>query len=148
MRKINSTPINYIDFSKLPKYEKKKSQVLPAEEVRKELTKYFKNNKKPNYFYMALHFNMSTDRFERNYLNSKDEEIRELAQMGLNALTAFAMAHEEDYKRTLRYIMARQNTGKDFIELDDKVLDANANKVIILPPKKVYTDEPKDDNDN
>lgn len=126
--------INYIDFNSLPKYKKKLSQVLEYDEYATELKAYFKKCKKYSYYSLALHFNMSDHRFTNNYLKSKDKHIQELTKMAINAIAAHALENEDDYAKSLRFILARQNTGKDFIELSDEVKEAN-NQIVILPAK-------------
>lgn len=126
--------INYIDFTQF-KYEKKLPQALEPVELAKELNKYFKKHKKYNIYSLALHLNMSDQRFTSQYLKNSDRNIQYLAHQAVSAIAAHALDNEEDYKRSLRYILARQNTGKDFIELSDEVQEANQNKVIILPSK-------------
>ena len=125
----------YIDFSTLPPYEKKLKQVLDYENYKKSLSKYFKKNKVYNYYSLCLHFEMSSFRFDSNYVNSKDKGIQELTRMAMDYITSDALTNADDYKVSLRYIMARANTGKDFIELDSSQTESNNSQVIILPSK-------------
>lgn len=124
----------YIDFNSLPPYEKKLTQVLDYEDYKISLSKYFKKHKKYNFYSLCLWFNMSDFRFNSNYLNSKDEKIKELSKMAMNVISAEALNNADEYKNSLRYILARQNTSKDFIELSEQVQTV-ASKVMILPPK-------------
>lgn len=118
------------------KYEKKLNQPLPYKKMLKELDLYFKNNTKYNIYSLAGHFKMSKHRFTTNYIKSKDEKVREVIAAALDAITAHAMENEELYSRTLRYILAQAETGKAFIELDEKVLQSEA-KVLVLPEKNI-----------
>ena len=108
---------------------------MTPEEFIDRLETYFDRDKL-NIYSLALHFGMSVQRFENHYLNSKDPELRRLSKMATNAIAAHAMEHEEEYKRSLRYILARENTGKEFIELSEEVKENNA-KILILPEKEI-----------
>lgn len=125
----------YIDFTTLPPYEKKLPQVLDYEDYKKSLSNYFKKHKKYNQYSLCLWLKMSNKRFVNNYLHSKDDQIKELTEMAINVISAEALNNADEYKSSLRYIMARQNTGKDFIELDSSVQEANKSNIIILPGK-------------
>ena len=126
----------YIDFTKLPPYQKKLPQVLDYDDYKKSLYNYFKKHKKYNQYSLALWLNMSNKRFVNNYINSKDEQIKELTDMAINVITSNALDNADEYSRSIKYIMARQNTGKDFLELSEEVKDAASNQIIILPSKE------------
>jgi hypothetical protein len=79
---------------------------------------------------------MSDLRFKSNYVNSKDEHIKELTAQAMVAIASNALDNADDYAKSLRYIMARQNTGKDFVELSEEIKE-NATKVLILPEKEI-----------
>lgn len=128
--------INWIDFESIRKtYTKTLPQALEPDDFIQEFKFYLSTNKKYNIYGLATHLGMSKQRFTSQYLNSKDEIVKYLAQWSVDTITNHAMSNEEDYSKTLRYIIAQSETGKAFIELDDKLIEANANKVIILPPK-------------
>lgn len=126
--------IRWIDFSELPKYKKKLPEPLEYDDLITELKLYFMNNKKYNVYGLARHLNMSKKRFDAQYVNSKDPNIAELIGWALSVIADNAMVNEEDYAKTLRYIMAQAETGKAFIELSDEIKETQA-KVLILPPK-------------
>jgi len=128
---------NWIDFNKLPKYKKKLPPIQDYDEACETLNNYFKDNSKYSLYSLALAFNMSRDRFVSNYLKSKDNQIKELIDMSMTAIASHALDNADTkYIKSLRYIMARVNTDKDFIELSDEVLDATKDSIIILPAKK------------
>lgn len=128
--------INWIDFDDIRKtYTKTLPQPVSPDEFVDEFKFYLSSNKKYNIYGLASHFKMSKDRFTKYYLKSEDPILKEMSQWAIGIITSHAMANEEDYSRTLRYIISQAETGKSFIELDDAVQQANANKVIILPPK-------------
>ena len=118
------------------KYEKKLPQALPYKKTVKNLEEYFKNNTKYNIYGLSAHFNMSLQRFTTQYIKHKDEKMRALIQAAITEMTNHALQNEEDYSKTLRYIMARANVGKDFIELDEQV-QASQSKVLVLPEKDI-----------
>ena len=128
--------ITWTDYTKKKKYQKVLPQVLPIDEVVEEIGIYLKDNTKFNVYGLAAHFGMGKDRFTKLYINSKDDVISAMISQVISMITNHALINEEEYKRSLRYIVAQAETGKAFIELDDKVLEANANKVIFIPPKK------------
>lgn len=128
--------INWIDFDSIRKtYTKTLPQPVSPEEFIEEFKFYLSSNKKYNIFGLATHFQMSKDRFTSNYINSDDPLTREISKWAVDIITNHAMSNEEDYARTLKYIIAQSETGKAFIELSDEVAEANQNKVIILPAK-------------
>ena len=129
---------NWIDFSLLKKdrYRKKLLQPLNAQPLAQRLSEYFSTHDRYNIYGMSLFLGMTVQRFTSQYLKNDDKTIRNMAEMAVNAITSHAMDNPEEYKRTLRYILARENTGKDFIELSDEVQDANKAQIIILPEKK------------
>ena len=128
--------INWIDFDSIRKtYDKKLPQALSATEFIEEFKFYLSTNKKFNIFGLATHLGMSKKRFLSQYVNSKDQLTSEAAQWAVDTITNHAMSNEEDYARSLKYIIAQSETGKAFIELSDEVIDANKDKVIILPAK-------------
>jgi len=133
---VSNKLINWIDFESIRKtYTKTLPQALEPDDFIQEFKFYLSTNKKYNIYGLATHLGMSKQRFTSQYLNSKDEIVKYLAQWSVDTITNHAMSNEEDYSKTLRYIIAQSETGKAFIELDDKLIEANANKVIILPPK-------------
>ena len=124
----------WIDFSELPKYKKKLPQPLEYDELITAIKQYFLDNKKYNIYGLARHLNMSKKRFDAQYVNSKDENIAELIGWALSVIAENAMVNEEEYARTLRYIMSQAETGRAFIELSEDIKTTEA-KVVILPPK-------------
>jgi len=117
------------------KYEKKLVQPYSYKKTVKVLENYFKTHKKYNIYSLASAFQMSKKRFTNNYINHKDENMRELIASAISFMAAHAMENEEEYKRTLRYILAQTEIGNPFIELDENVQQAQA-KVLVLPPKE------------
>jgi len=126
--------MNWIDFSKL-KYKKILSQPKTYDESKKILTKYFKENKKYNIYSLCLYFDMSVERFKKYYLNSDDTAIKELMNTAMAFIAADAMTNEEEYKRSLRYIIAQVELGQPFETLEVAQVDNNA-QIIILPQKE------------
>ena len=128
--------IHWIDFEKLGNnYTKQLPQVLDPKEFAEEFKFYLSCNKKYNIYGLAAHLLMGKDRFTKLYLNSSDPLVKEMAHTAISIMTNHALNNEEDYKRSLRYIMSQAETGKAFIELSTEVLDASKDKVIILPSK-------------
>ena len=128
--------INYIDFTKLKKYEKTLSQVQEYEIITEELNKYFKKHTMYNIYSLALHFDMSVFRFRKHYLKSDNVHVKELMEIAVTYITTHAFENANDlYLKTFKYILTQTEVGQPILELDDKVQEANANKVIILPAK-------------
>ncbi len=133
----NSKLINWIDFDSIRKtYTKTLPQALPPSEFIEEFKFYLTTNKKYNIFGLATHLGMSKKRFIKEYLNNEDPLIVDIASWAIDTITNHAMSNEEDYARTLRYIIAQSETGKGFIELSEEVKE-NATKVLILPEKDI-----------
>jgi hypothetical protein len=133
---MSDSLISWIDFDNIRKtYIKQLPQALTPDEFIEEFKFYLSTNKKYNIFGLATHFGMSKLRFTSQYLNSKDELTKNISQWAVDTITNHAMSNEEDYARTLRYIIAQSETNKSFIELSEEVKEAAA-KVIILPEKK------------
>jgi len=130
----------YIDFDNMPngknKYEKKMSAAETPEVLAKSLNNYFKKNTKFNIYSLALSLDMSVFRFKKHYLNSKDPDIKRLAMMAMDAIAAHALEFEDDYSRSLKYIITQTEIGQPFLELDDSVQDSNKAQIVILPEKK------------
>jgi len=129
-------PADYIDFKDMRKNFKKKKLLQPMgpEEFIDRLETYFDKYDKFNLYSLSLHFGMSKVRFTNHYLKSTDKILSTLASQAVNAISSHALDNCDDYKQSLRYIMANQNTGKDFIELSDEVKNDNSS-IIILPAK-------------
>jgi len=127
----------YIDFTTLTpkKYKKKLTPPLEPDEFAERLNLYFDTHNKVNFYSLSLFFGMSDLRFTNNYLKSDDKELQHLAKMAINMISSIALDNADEYSKSLRYIMARQNTEKDFIELSDEVIDSNTSKIVILPAK-------------
>jgi len=130
--------MNWVDFSKLKKdtYRKKLIQPLGPTEYADRLNQYFTEHKTYNVYTLCGFVGMSMGRFTSNYINSDNTEIKELTQKAIEAIAGHALLNAEDYSKSLRYIMARVNTGKDFIELDESVQEGNKAQIVILPEKK------------
>ena len=138
---MNTDPSKDIDVSwiiernKLPQYKKKLPPVLEPEEYADVIKNYFNNNKKYNIYTLAAAVGMSKRRFEAQYKNSKDPLIKEMTAMALDMMAGHAMQNEDDYSRTLRYILSYSETGKQFIELSEEAHDLTAGRIIQLPEK-------------
>ena len=128
----------YIDFTTLTKrkYKNKLIQPLEAEPYAERLNEYFETHDMVNVYSLALFMGMSLQRFTSNYLKSDDKTIRELTNLALNNVTTISMDNAEKYKLTIKYILSRQNVGKDFIELSDEVQEGNKASIVILPAKE------------
>lgn len=129
-------PADYIDFKDMRKNFKKKKLIQPMkpDEFIDRLEQYFEKYNKYNLYSLSLHFGMTDYRFTNHYLKSDNKELASLANQAMNAITSHCLDNGEEYKRSMRYIMSRQNTGKDFIELDESVQQSQA-AVLVLPPK-------------
>jgi hypothetical protein len=130
----------WIDFDKLKQYTKQLPQALTAEELIDEIKFYLATNERYNVYGLATHLMMSKHRFTTQYLQSKDPQIAMIAQWAVDTITNHAMKNEEDYKRTLKYMIAQSEVGKSFIELSEEVKQAEA-KVLILPEKDIDDDK-------
>lgn len=131
----NSRLINWIDFESIRKtYIKKLPQALEPQEFIEEFKFYLSTNKKYNIFGLATHLGMSKKRFTSAYLNNQDPLIVDIASWAVDTITNHAMSNEEDYARTLKYIIAQSETGKSFIELSEDIQQSQA-QVLVLPNK-------------
>lgn len=130
----NST-VAWIDFDKLKKYTKKLPDALSPEEFIDEVKFYLSTNEKYNIFGLASHLGMSKHRFTTQYLKSDNPQLAMLSQWAIDTFTNHAMKNEEDYKRTLRYMVAQSETGRAFIELSEEAHDLTANRIIQIPTK-------------
>ena len=130
--------MDWVDFSKLKKdtYRKKLTQPLNAEEYAQRLNQYFFQHTKYNIYSLSGFVGMSLARFKSNYTDSKDKELRELTAKAFEAIAGHALLNSEEYKSSLRYIMARANVDKDFIELSDEVQEGNKAQIVVLPAKE------------
>jgi hypothetical protein len=124
-----------IERSKLPQYKRKLPTVLSPEDYSMALRTYFQTNVKYNIYTLATHVGMSKRRFEAQYKNSPDPLIKEMTEIALDMIAGHAMANEEDYRRTLKYILSYSETGKNFIELSQEMADLTAGRIIQLPQK-------------
>jgi len=127
----------YIDFTTLTpkKYKSKKTPILEVDDFAERLNLYFSTHKKVNFYSLALFFGCSDKRFQAQYIKSNDKELQHLAKMSVNMISSIALDNADEYSKSLRYIMARQNTDKDFIELSDEVKDNQQSQIVILPAK-------------
>lgn len=133
----NTKLINWIDFESIRKtYTKTLPQALEPDEFIEEFKFYLTTNKKYNIFGLATHLGMSKKRFTKEYLHNKNPLIVDIASWAVDTITNHAMSNEEDYSRTLRFIIAQSETGKSFIELDETV-QSNNTKIQILPLKEI-----------
>lgn len=124
-----------IERSRLPQYQKKLPPVLEPEDYATSLQSYFKNNKKYNIFTLATHVGMSKRRFEAQYKNSTNKLIKEMTEIALDMITGHALVNEEEYSKSLKYILAYNETGKQFIELSQESHDVTSGRIIQLPQK-------------
>ena len=116
------------------KYEKKLPQAYSYKKTVKELEKYFEENNKYNLYTLAAHFKMSKHRFTTQYLKSKDENLKELVNSAMDVIVGHAFDNEDNYARTLKYILSQAELGQPFIEKEVAQVDNNAS-IIILPQK-------------
>ena len=129
--------IRWIDFTALPKYEKTMPQTLNSKDLRIALNDYFKKYKSYNIYSLATHLQMSNFRFKKFYLNSKDDEIKELIQMAMGAITHHAFENADTgYQRTLKYIIAQTELGQPFLEKETAEIEGNKASIVILPAKE------------
>lgn len=135
--------MRYIDFAATfaphcdTQYEKTLIQPVKPEEYVIGLNKYFTKHNKYNIYSLALHFGMSKYRFEKHYLKSEDPQIKHLSQMALDYIMSHAFDNEEDYKRTLRFMISYAETGKMMVELSEEAQDISANKIVMIPMKEL-----------
>ena len=126
--------INYIDFTKLPKYSKKLPPAQPYNDIIKTLQNYFDNHSQYSVYSLAAAFDMSVRRWKKLYLNSDDKHVKEIIDLALTAITAHAFDNADlKYGKTLKYIIAMTELGQPFLEKE--VQTQESKQIIILPAK-------------
>ena len=121
--------------SQLPGYKKLLPGALEPEEYADRLKLYFNSNKKYNVYTLATALGVSKHRFETLYKNSPDPLIKEMTAIALDMIAGHALTNEEEYARSLKYILSYAETSKQFIELSAEAHDITQNKIIQLPQK-------------